>query len=410
MRLFDLSLLKSTAAEDTSEVFEQLQQATLLIGHILDNLPHAIFWKDARFVFRGCNRIFAQNAGLEKPTDIIGKTDYDMPWDKDEADFYRSCDQKVMETGQPIPDIEETQRKADGSLVWIRTSKVPIFNKDKETVGVLGIFTDITEEKRQAEALRQSNANILKTQEYLVQQEKLASLGSVFEGLVEEIASPAVMVENLARAQQDLVEEASELPEMKQVPDILTDLSHNAGLIMDYAVELVKSTQRFADKELNQSLIPGQLHLAGVVKETVKLIRDTMDLKGIQIVFTEYDHSNLYGIRLELGRVFFNLINNAIEAIAEKQKAEPDFSGLIVLTLKEKDDMIVFTIQDNGVGISPDIEEKIFDPFFTTKHLGSGHQGLGLSVCQSIVYKKYGGEIQMQSFSEGTRFLVAFPG
>lgn len=91
---------------------------------ILDIVPVRVFWKDRDSVYLGCNRLFAADAGYSSPEDIIGKTDYDMPW-REQVDMYRADDHTVMETGAPKLDYEEPQTTSDGRTIWLRISKVP---------------------------------------------------------------------------------------------------------------------------------------------------------------------------------------------------------------------------------------------------------------------------------------------
>ena len=55
---------------------------------VMDNIPQAVFWKDRNSVYIGCNRVFAVATGLGTPESIRGKTDYDMPWSREQADFF----------------------------------------------------------------------------------------------------------------------------------------------------------------------------------------------------------------------------------------------------------------------------------------------------------------------------------
>jgi PAS domain S-box-containing protein len=114
---------------------------------IVDNIPRAIFWKDRDLRFMGCNRIFADIAGLPLTSDIIGKTDFDMAWSS-QADAYRRDDMEVMRNRKPKLDIEEVNVNSNGEESWVLTSKVPIINQQNEVVAILGMFEDITARKK----------------------------------------------------------------------------------------------------------------------------------------------------------------------------------------------------------------------------------------------------------------------
>lgn len=122
-----------------------------MLQMVIDNLPQAVFWKDREGQFLGCNRQFLEHCGLRTVDEIVGRTDFDMPW-SDRATEYRADDQMVMEHG-PKLNIEEPLRRSDGSVIWLRTGKMPL-QRDGDVIGIIGFYEDITELKRQEEELR----------------------------------------------------------------------------------------------------------------------------------------------------------------------------------------------------------------------------------------------------------------
>ncbi len=154
---------------------EALRESQQMLQLVMDNIPQFIFWKDRNFVFLGCNRNFAQLAGVGSPKNIVGKTDYDMPWKK-EANLYRECDCRVMETDTPEYHIIEPLLRADGQQAWLDTNKVPLHDLEGNVVGILGTFEDITEHKQNQEALSES-------------QRKLATLIDSLPGIVFSCAN-----------------------------------------------------------------------------------------------------------------------------------------------------------------------------------------------------------------------------
>lgn len=118
---------------------EQLRESRQLLQLILDNVPQAVFWKDRNSVYQGCNRNFAADAGLGTPTNVVGKTDYELPWSPEQSDFFRAMDQRVIENRAPIYHIIQYQIQADGKHYWVDTNKMPILDAAGEVAGVLGI-------------------------------------------------------------------------------------------------------------------------------------------------------------------------------------------------------------------------------------------------------------------------------
>lgn len=125
-----------------------------LLQLVLDNIPQYIFWKDRNSVYLGCNRNFAIIAGLKNPLEIVGKTDYDLPWTKEESDFFRECDARVMETDTAEYHIIEPLLQADGKQSWVNTNKIPLHDAEGNVVGLLGTFEDITERQIVQEKIR----------------------------------------------------------------------------------------------------------------------------------------------------------------------------------------------------------------------------------------------------------------
>ena len=134
------------AEKQLAESNLNLEATTDLLGNIIESIPVRVFWKDRQSRFLGCNMLFAKDAGLAGPEDLIGKTDQEMIW-KDQAELYRKDDLTVIESNSPKLGFEEPQTAPDGRTIWLRTSKVPLANRNGEVIGILGIYDDITEPK-----------------------------------------------------------------------------------------------------------------------------------------------------------------------------------------------------------------------------------------------------------------------
>lgn len=137
----------------------KLQRSEQLLKTVMNTLPQAVFWKDRNSVYLGCNRHFAEDAGLP-PEDIIGKTDYELPWADTEAELYRQCDRRVMATSTPELHMLETQLQADGKQAWVNTNKAPLHDADGNVIGILGTYEDIT-------GLKQVEANLRDREQFL---------------------------------------------------------------------------------------------------------------------------------------------------------------------------------------------------------------------------------------------------
>jgi diguanylate cyclase (GGDEF)-like protein/PAS domain S-box-containing protein len=133
---------------------DEARRSAAMLRTIIDNIPAQVFWKDKNLRYLGCNKLFAQTAGEDDPTALIGKSDHDLVWQKN-AEDYRRDDRQVIQSKLPKLNYEEPQTKADGSISWLSTSKVPLVDADSRAIGVLGILSDITERKKAEEKVRQ---------------------------------------------------------------------------------------------------------------------------------------------------------------------------------------------------------------------------------------------------------------
>jgi len=142
--------LKSTGTvQDITE--RKLAEAALAASHtllatIVETIPMRIFWKDRRLHYLGCNTAFAQDASKQSPADLIGRDDYAMGWAA-QADLYRADDLVVLRSGQAKLFYDEPQTTPDGHTIWLRTSKIPLKDRQGEAIGVLGMYEDISDRK-----------------------------------------------------------------------------------------------------------------------------------------------------------------------------------------------------------------------------------------------------------------------
>lgn len=125
-------------------VKRELFQKTALLSGLLRSVPDLVFFKDTDGVFLSCNEMFCRYVG--KPvSEIVGKTSHDL-FDRNRADFFRSNDKRVLQSGHSYKSVEWIDH-ADGKKVLLETFKTPLFTEDHELIGVVGVGRDITERK-----------------------------------------------------------------------------------------------------------------------------------------------------------------------------------------------------------------------------------------------------------------------
>lgn len=138
-----------------TEAEKNLKVQYNLLHTIVDTVPVRIFWKDQDGAYLGVNKLFLKDAQLNSVDEIIGKTDYAMPWGETEAQLYRDDDLQVMKSGVAKMNFEETQTDDDGNQIVLLTSKVPLKGETQSVIGVLGTYTDITSQRNIEETLRE---------------------------------------------------------------------------------------------------------------------------------------------------------------------------------------------------------------------------------------------------------------
>lgn len=132
----DITELKRTEAALLSQ--------NQLLENILSSVPVRIFWKDYLGRYQGANELFLRDAGITDKSELIGKTDYDMPWGEQDGDPYYYGDMEVVHSGQSKLHVEDISVDANGQKqVWL-TSRVPLKDSDGQTIGMLGSYEDIT--------------------------------------------------------------------------------------------------------------------------------------------------------------------------------------------------------------------------------------------------------------------------
>ncbi len=191
-----LLLLTIRDATDISHAAAERQRHS----YILDAIAQGVFWKDADGRYVGCNQAFAAALGMVSPSDVVGTTDFDIPWLAGEADSYRADDLAVLATNKPRLRIVEPVRLRDGSTRMVETSKFPLTDRKGVPVGVVGIFDDITERL-------QNEAELERYRNHLVQvvAERTRELEDMHVALAESVARYA----NLAEHSHSIILESS---------------------------------------------------------------------------------------------------------------------------------------------------------------------------------------------------------
>ena len=140
------------------------------------------------------------------------------------------------------------------------------------------------------------------------------------------------------------------------------------------------------------------------IEHSIKMLSPVLEKENIKLTVSICEHCNIYGCSNELGQSIINIINNAKDALSQKDIEKKH----IDINLTKNDTQIILTIADNAGGIPEEIMSKIFDPYFSTKEKKEG-TGLGLYLSYSII-KREGGDILVKStMNKGTIFTLKLP-
>ncbi|MFX1391695.1 MAG: PAS domain S-box protein [Promethearchaeota archaeon] len=128
----------------TREGKNVVQQTREMLELVFDNIPQLIYWKDTRLVYMGCNKNFALLNNIKEPTSIIGRTDKDLSWLKDNLDSIQKKENEVIKTNKPQYNVIESLKTINGNQGWYEINRVPLHDSKGHVVGILVTYEDIT--------------------------------------------------------------------------------------------------------------------------------------------------------------------------------------------------------------------------------------------------------------------------
>ncbi len=136
---------------------EALQSSYEMLQMVIENIPQYIIWKDIDLSYLGCNDNYAKLIEIEHPENIIGKTDEELLLDKNQIQFNKEQERKVIESNKVVFHTNESWTLRNGENIWIDINRIPLLNSDGNVAGLLITFEDITERKNAEENLRKQH-------------------------------------------------------------------------------------------------------------------------------------------------------------------------------------------------------------------------------------------------------------
>jgi len=335
-------------------VEQALQESQTLLKLVLDTLPLAIFWKDRQCRFLGCNQQMLDDAGLASVADIVGKTDFDLPW-RAEAPRYRADDQAVMVSGQPKLNIEEPITKVGNVYRWLHTTKMPLRDAAGEIIGVLGVYEDITDRKQMETQLCQSNENLALANRELARATRLKD--EFLANMSHELRTPLSSILGMTQALS------------REVYGPLSERQHRSLNIVErsarHLLELINNLLDFAKIEAGKiELHLNPVSVAKLCEDSLVYVRQQALQKHIELkTCLDARATTLKGDELRLRQALINLLDNAIKFTPEGGQVELRVTLSDGGTDKPRQQVISISVVDTGIGIAPTDRTRLFQTF-----------------------------------------------
>lgn len=280
-------------------------------------------------------------------------------------------------------NFEYRFRKKDGSYAWIY-DEVKIIVENEKPVRAWGLMRDITLSKQMEE-----------TQNKLLQNEKLAFLGTLASSITHEVNNSLSGIINCA-------DRISNNPDNTNNKKYIELIQYSSQKLKDYARKLLNFAKTHEERY-------EFIQLSEIIEIPLFLAEDQAEKQNINIDTSKFDGKiKIKGNKNQLEQVLLNIILNGIDAINEKMDNVPESKGLITISSFTEDMFTIIKITDNGIGINKKDIKKVYDLFYSKKQVQSG-TGLGMSISKNIV-KKHGGDIEITSqVNEGTEVVVKLP-
>ena len=412
------------------EMEDALARERNLLRSVIDNIPDPIYVKDVEGRYIVDNTAHQRRLGVDSPQGVVGRLTRDF-FPPELSGKYAADDRRVLESGEPLVNLEERVGVAGGDPRWHLTTKIPLRNPAGAVAGIVCISRDIHAQKAAEEALRHTNEELARrgaelervladlrashealkaAQMHLIQAEKMESVGRLAAGIAHEVKNP--------------------LATIRMGIDFLTAQSGSAdgdaGVVLREMAQAVLRADGVIRELLDFSaardlqLIEADLH--GVLEKAVALVRLELDRSGIAIARRCAEALPPVRLdRIKAEQVLVNLLLNAAHAmpsggtvgiatglVTGPGSAVHDPGDRSGASVRAAIPFAFVRVEDFGPGIEPAVLEKVFDPFFTTKPTGKG-TGLGLTVVKKIM-EMHGGWIRLENRPEGgLSATVAFP-
>jgi PAS domain S-box-containing protein len=323
---------------------------------VLDQLPHAVYWKDRQSRYLGGNRIFAEVVGLGSSRAVPGITDYDIMARAD-ADAVRREDEQVMRSGEPLVTLDQSLALTTGGTT-IEKLKMPLRSESGEIIGILCAARDITEQKRTEEKLVTAK---------LAAERKDRAKTSFLAAASHDLRQPVQALALFAKLLDNRVTEPSSRNLVKLIRTSVVSLAD----LLDAVIHLSKLDAGVIEPTIRAMPAGGLLKRLGeefapqaAEKRLELIVVDT----GIEVTTDP----------MLLERILRNLISNAIRYTER---------GRVLVGCRRHGTTVTIEVWDTGIGIPQDQFGEIFREFHRSHkktHRAIEGFGIGLSIVERL--------------------------
>jgi len=400
----NISGIRSTIQNITKRKLaeESLAEERNLLRTLIDNLPDNIYVKDTKRRFVLGNIAVARFMGAGTPDELLGKTDFDF-YPKELATKYYADGQKVIESGQPLVSREEPAVDSEGNRKWYSTTKVPLRDSRGKIVGIVCISRDITARKlaeHDRERLMQTLA--LKNKElesilYVASHDLRSPLVNI-QGFSSELSRCCDLIHSTLKGKIKAADMGEEVHTAfnKDVPEALGFILTSARK-MDSLLSGLLRLSRLGQAAVDIERLDMNAMLTDVTKNMefqVKEVGATVDLGTLP---------GCLGDSSQINQIFSNILDNALKYLDETRP------GMIHIYAKIENGQSIYCVEDNGVGIAPEHQNKVFEIFHRLEPDKKSGEGLGLTIVRRIL-DRHNGKIWVESeLGKGSKFFVSLP-
>jgi signal transduction histidine kinase len=252
-----------------------------------------------------------------------------------------------------------------------------------------------------------------KMQEQIAHAEKMATIGTMADGLSHQINNRLYALSLIAGDTIDTIKLTDTTKCTLEVKEMIGQINHALERIQANVMqggEVVRGLLKYS-REGETGLEALDLHT--ILNNTLEMVQYKVRLSEIDIVRAFSSNTpKIKGNLTQLEEAFFNFIDNAYDAIVERRNLlkEEGYRGRITVSARTKDSHLEIVVEDNGIGVKDGDIKKVFTPFFTTKTSSQKGTGLGLYVIKRIITETHKGQISFESdYKVGTRFIIELP-